>query len=212
MSKNQTPDGGKGWRVETAISILSLLVSFGALLFTLIYNLSPGAIQPLKPSGYAIIRGIGWFPSDHLVIPIEWVNDGGRPALIRHPRLILRELDDEGKETGKEYRFFLTGEYPDISSNAFKEEYSVKRSFTLEPHSVSLRVLVFHIENWWDDKGDLFNFKFKSGQTFRVYIVYQRDLEAEREVFLFDMPVYGCVDNLDCDRTKGYWWDFWAVE
>ncbi len=211
MSKNKVGEERK-WRIETTISIVSLLVSIGALFFTVLYNLSPGTVQPYKPTGYGIIRGLDPFPSDHLVVPLEWENEGGRTVLIRYPRLILRELNSEGKETGKEYRYFLAGEYQDISSASFREPYSVKRSFTLDPHSLSLRVLVFHVENWWDEKDDRYNFKFVSTRSFRVYIDYQKNFEQQPTRVLFEMPVFGSADRLNPDRANGYWWDFWAME
>jgi hypothetical protein len=218
VSKNRTTgndENGNGekrkrWRIETIISVFALLVSCGTLAFTFTYNLFPGRVQPFSPSGYVIIRGVDPFPSDHLVLPIEWENGGGRSVLIRHPRLILRELDSDGNEVGVEYTFFLAGEYPDISSTSFREGYSIKRSFILEPHSVALKMLVFHIEDWWDEQGDLYNFRFTGDQNFQVYIEFQRNLEALSVTALFDMSVYPSADGLDHSTT--YWWDFWSVD
>jgi hypothetical protein len=209
--------GKKEWRVKDTISVLalivSLFVSFGALAFTLWFNLSPGNVQPLKPSGYSIIRGIDSFPSDHIVLPLEWGNTGGRPVLVRHPYLVLHELGPDGKETGNKYRFFLAGEYPDISYNSFAERYRIKQSFILDPHSISLKVLVFHIEGWWNESksNDLYKFRFTGGKNYRVYIGYQKNLDEQPKVELFEMLIFGTVDNLHRNGTKGYWWDFFPL-
>lgn len=204
----------KKWRVELVISAIALIVSIGALAFPLWFNLSSGNVQPFKPSGYSIIREIDSFPSDHIALPIEWENTGGRSVLVRHPYLVLRELGPDGKETGNEYRFFLAGEYPDISCNSFAERYSIKQSFILDPHSVSLKVLVFHIEGWWNESksNDLYKFRFTGGDNYRVYIGYQKKLDDQPEVELFEMPIFGSVDRLDRNGTEGYWWDFWPLE
>jgi hypothetical protein len=204
----------KEGRVEVAISVFALIVSFGALAFTLWFNLSPGNVRALKPSGYCIIREIDSFPSDHIVLPLEWENTGGRLALVRHPYLVLRELGPDGKETGNKYHFFLAGDYPDVSSNSFAERYSIKQSFILDPHSISPKVLVFHIENWWNESksNDLYKFRFTGGVNYRVYIGFQRNLDEQPEVELFEMPIFASVDRLDRNGTEGYWWDFWPVE
>jgi len=205
MDKKKSP-------FEVAYPVLVLLAAFGALAFTLWFNLSPGNVQPLKPSGYSIIREIDSFPSDHIALPIEWENSGGRPVLIRHPYLVLRELGPDGKETGNEYRFFLAGEFSDISSDSFAERHSIKQSFVIDPHSISLKVLVFHIESWWNESNDLYDFKFHGGERYRVYSGFQRNLDVQPEVALFEMPIFGSVDKLDRNGTEGYWWDFWPLE
>ena len=196
----------KRWRIRVFISVLVLLVSLGVLLFTLWFNLSPGNVQPLKPSGYCIIRELDSFPSDHIVLPLEWENTGGRPVLVRKPYLVLCELDPDEKETGNKYRFILAGEYPDTSYNSFAERYSIKKSFVLDPHLISLKVLVFHIEGRWDKSNDLYKFRFAGGSEYRVYIGYQKNLDVQPEVELFKMPIYLDVDRLDRNGIEGYWW------
>lgn len=199
-------------RVELVISVIALIVSVGALTFSLWYNLSPGNVQLLKPSGYCIIREMNSFPSDHLVLPLEWENTGGRSVLIRHPYFVLRQLGSDGKETGDEYRFSLAGEYPDISYNSFAERYSIKQSFILDPHSLSRKVLVFHIKNWWNESSELYKFRFSAGKNYRVYIGFQRNLDKQPEVPLFEMTTFGSVDKLNRSGTDGNWWDFWPLE
>lgn len=122
-----------------------------------------GEVRPIEPSAYAISRGVdlssGRFPSDHLVVPLEWENSKGRPVLIRQPELVLYEFDD-GEETGTQHRFLLAGEYADISPEAFSGPYAHKNSLVLDPHSVSLHALIFHIEDWWDPNAQAHYFQF----------------------------------------------------
>jgi len=110
--------------------------------------------------------------------------------------------------------FFLAGEYPDISSNSFAELYNIEESFILAPHSLSCKVLVFHIENWWDESNELYyKFKFTGGKKYQVYIGFETNLnEQSEEVKLFKMTTFGSVDRLDRKGADGYWWDFWSIE
>jgi hypothetical protein len=80
-------------RVSTTLSLyLSLVLSFVATIVsvgTLWITWAPrGEVHPIAPSGYAVMRGIpkfeglGPFPSDHLVLPLEWATGSrGREAL-----------------------------------------------------------------------------------------------------------------------------------
>jgi len=201
--------------VEIVISVIALIISLLSLAFTLWYHLYPGEVKPLKPSAYSIIREVGPFPSDHLVIPMEWENTRGQPVLVRNPYLVLRALTPEGKETGKELRFPLAGGYPEISSKTFAEHYEYfehVNSFSLDPHSVSRKVLVFHVEQWWDDKSSLHKFRFKGNENYRVYIGFQLNLDKHSQTVLFDFHVYDTVDRLDRTGTEGYWWDYFSLE
>lgn len=185
-------------------SLLAILISF--LLYT-----QPGIVQPFPPNGYAVIRGDGSFPSDALVLPLEWQNTSGKPVLIGQPALILRELDDSGKETGLKYRFLLAGEYAEVSYAAFKSPYTFENSFVIESNSVPIKVLVFHNERWWDENDPLYHLQFRSGQEFNVTIEYQVNRAEEREQVLFDLPIFSRVDELSVDHTKSYW-DFWYLQ
>ena len=127
------------------IMILALLISC----YNYNYMSSPGDVKPLNPSGYGFIRGIHYFPSDHIVLPLEWENRGGTAVTVRHPYLVLRELRPDGNKTN--YCFFMAGEYSDISTNSFDEFYSIKDSFIVDPHSITKINSVFHIKDWWND-------------------------------------------------------------
>jgi hypothetical protein len=201
------------WKIETVISLFSFLISIGALAFTIYFNLVPGTVQPFKPSGFTIIRGIDPFPSDHIVLPLEWQNSGGRSALIRHPRLILHEIDNNGKETGNNpIIFYLAGDYQDISATAFTVKYNTKSSFIIDPHTITQKTLVFHINNWWDDKGSTYSFRFVGGTKYKANIAYEINSDPETIIYLCNLYIYESTDNLNQDRDKGYWWDYWTLD
>jgi len=215
-SPSAKPDisNDKKWRVESIVSVIALIVSIGALAvaaLSLWHDISPGEVTPLKPSGYAIIRGFDPFPSDHLVLPLEWQNSSGKSVLVRHPYLVLRKLDSNDKETGTSYRFTMEGEFSEISTRAFSDSHVMARSFALDPRSLSLKVLIFHLEKWWDDTDSLYDFRFKAGESYRVYIGFETNLTEQPETALFDLDIYGYADQL-VFRGEGNWWDFWTLE
>ena len=140
--------------VVQGLMIVTIIISVFALALALCsywHVFAPGEVQPLEPSGYGFIRGIHPFPSDHIVLPLEWKNTGGSAVTISHPYLVLRELGPDENETGNESCFLLAGEYPDISTNSFAEFYSIEDSFILDPHSITKKYSVFHIKDWWND-------------------------------------------------------------
>ncbi len=199
-------------RLHLNESRLALLVSGVALIITILDFAQLGIVAPLEPSGYAIIRGDGSFPSDMLVLPIEWKNESGRAALIRRPELILDELNADGLETGISYRFTLAGEYPEISYPAFQERYAFENSFVIAGHSVPVKNLVFHSERWWDEDDPLYAFRFTSGKRYRVTIKYQ--LNAEDDIVeheLFVLPTFERADVLQSNRSESYW-DYWHLD
>lgn len=201
-------------RTESILPIVALVISILALciaIFLLVRDISPGKVAPLEPSGYAIVRGFAPIPSDHLVLPLEWQNSGGKSVLVRNPHLILRELDSDDEETGTSYRFTMEGEFPEISSKAFSGPHSIARSFILDPHSLSLKVQIFHIENWWDEEGNLYDFRFKSGERYRVYVGFEKNLTPQSEEALFDLQIPEGAGKL-VFRGEGDRWGFWPVE
>jgi len=197
--------------ISIFLSILSLVVSILVAEIAYLDYIQPGDVRPFPPSGYAIIRGDGSFPSDYLVLPLEWENTSGKSVLIRKPELILHEIDDANNETGTKYRFLLAGEYPEISYTAIQLPYAYKYSFSIEEHSTIPKVLVFHYERWWDENNSLYKFQFKSGQKYRVDIKFYVDNKQKQEQGLFIMPIYGRADELVTDRAKSYW-DFWYLD
>jgi hypothetical protein len=128
-------------------------------IITLLYTTLPGDVKPLEPSSFAIIQGIGNFQSDHIIVPIEWVNHGGQQALVRPTQLTL---------TNNRTRliFVLAGEFVGRSSNEpghMGEYYILKQAFVVAPHAITPTTMVFHIKDWYTDKnrtrGSAFTFK-----------------------------------------------------
>ena len=196
---------------ERTIAFIALIVSVISLGLGIYAVFQPGKVRPLAPAGYAIIRGQSSFPSDLLVLPLEWENTSGRVALIRHPTLVLHELDSKNKETGAEIQFTLAGEYSEISNNAFLQNYIYKFSFIQEPRSIGYHVFAFHYQRWWDDKDKNYAFQFRGNTKYRVSIAYQINDEQEKEEELFDLPVFTRADELQYDRS-GSWWDFFYLQ
>ena len=196
---------------DTAIALLALVVSFVALVISYLAYSQPGTVQPFEPTMYGIIRGYESFPSDHIILPLEWQNTRGQPVLIKQPELILHEVDDKGQEIGTKYRFTLAGEFPEISSSAFREHYALKSSFIVEARSIPVKVLLFHYERWWDESGNLYNFQFKKGQKYNVYLKYQADQDQVAEKMLFSMPIFARIEELRVDHSTS-WWDVWYLE
>ncbi len=201
------------------VSVAALGVSIWSLIYTWYRNSSRGKVGPLKPSGYAIIRGIERykFPSDHLVLPFEWENSSGRPVLIRRPELILRELGKDGEDATVEHRFSLAGEYPALSAEAFSKPYEFTSSFVLGPRSVSLHILLFHSEDWWNSQGRDYCFRFSAGQEYRVEVEFLKNTEqSPSKVILFEaMPIFEDSANLSRYGESGpqsdYYYLQWAV-
>ena len=197
---------------EMAVSVIALILSTISIFYNIHYHSWPGNAHPLSPSGYAIIRGVEPFPSDHLVFPMEWKNTGGKVVVVRHPYIVLRELDASGKPTTREYLFSLAGEYSEISSQAFNEGHSIKRSFTLQPHSISLKTFLFHIEEWWKEKGSTYAFRFPPDKTYQMKIGFQRNSEEKTELQFGKLITYSGAGTMEKrGEESSYWWDFWDM-
>ena len=200
---------GKPWVAASAfvISILALIVAIISLISTIQYRQVGPKVTPYEPTGYTIIRGQDAFPSDLLIIPLEWENASDRTAVVRYPSLKLHNA-----ESGQDLVLDFAGEYTDISTRAFqdKDGYQPERSFLLEPNAVSLKVLAFRISNWWDEKNENYAFTFLGDDCYDVSIGYQINQEPLAERSLFDLPIFAGVNRLD--PAAGYWWDFWSLK
>lgn len=188
-----------------------------------------GEVRPIEPSGFAIVRGmpasggVGPFPSDHLVLPLEWKNASGSSVIMRRPQLVFSELGENGKPNGKPTRFFLAGEYPNISGAAFSEPYSYKNAFKLDPHSVSANVLVFRVERWWDLNQ---RFAFDGDTRYEVRIEFLRapgrlfggDEYAKEDLLVAEeFHMVPSVDDLErpgrtVERLREPWWNYWSFD
>lgn len=224
--------------VGSWIALFALFISAASFVFTLCLNSAIGEVRLLQLSAYAVIRGmgieqgIGGFPSDHLVLPLQWKNASGGPVVIQQPELMLKELR-EGEESGTEHVFTLAGEYPDISTQSFSNRYSHKNSLLIDKKSVSFNTLVFHHKYYWDRNGiqnkEGYNFRFKAGEEYRVNIRYSKrsGLNAQlqkvlkryadggkTEVLAQSLKHKFSVDTLkqkdDPSRADNEpWWDYW---
>lgn len=154
-------------------SILSLVVAVAALFIsglTLWLTLSPrGDVHAIEPSSYTIIRqdnlgspGIT-ATTEHLVLPMELENTRGRSVLIRQVALTVSEAGEDSET----HRFNLVKEYPELSGTAFTDDYTFSNTLSLEPHSVSSRVLSFRSE----DK----NFEFDRYTEYEVRVEFLKD-------------------------------------
>ena len=210
MTKSKLWDITKGRPWVTAVtflvSVLALIVAIVGLVLALQGRFAAPKVTPYEPTGYTIIRGQDTFPSDLLVLPLEWENSSGQTAVVRYPSLKLHNV-----ESGEDLVFDLTGEYADISTNVFQggAGYKPERSFLLEAHAVSLRVLAFRASDWWDEKNENYAFKFLGEDCYEVSINYQINQQPPVEVSLFEMPIFDTVNRLD--PAAGYWWDFWSL-
>ncbi|KAL8976796.1 MAG: hypothetical protein Q9177_006770 [Variospora cf. flavescens] len=178
--------------------------------------------------------GIGPLPSDHLVLPMQWKNASGRTVVIQRPELTLAKLggakdqtEEKGSEEGEERLVFtLAGTYPDISTDSFSKRYSHNNSFLVEPHSVSVITMVFHVQGFAEKNA---YFRFASTDEFRLLIKYTKNsglggisqqifrsfADGERTGVLAEsLKMHGSLDTLktpdDPERKKvDPWWDYW---
>jgi hypothetical protein len=166
-------------KVALFLGLLSTLLAITSTGITLYRTSTAGKVEVVEPlSGYALVRGInpggegGAFAisSDHIVLPLEWSNGTGSPVLIKSPSLRLSELG----ENGKQLKFFLVGELPEMSITVFDNLSERPPTFTnsvvVEPHSVKPTVSVFRVNNW-DEHQCL---RFHQGQNFKVVLEYRR--------------------------------------
>jgi hypothetical protein len=140
----------------------------------------PGNAEPLQPSSYAVVRGMGNFPSDHIIISIEWRNSGGQPTIIRNLRLFLVKKSDNSSNLSEKEVFELAGEFTeDFSSNIgyVGESYTLKQAYIIDPKTITQTFMVFHIKDWWDEENEThtghYNFKFnKSKIKYEIILNY----------------------------------------
>jgi len=188
------------------IAIFAFISSGYAIYRTEQYRSSDPDIIVHEPTGYSISRGLFSFPSDHLIVPIEFENSGGKNAIIRFPTLKLYNVMD-----GEEHIFYLAGELDGISTKSFQNRYGyeLKNSFIIEPHSITLKNLVFHIKDWWDENAKNHEFKFESQECYIAKISYQVNQEPPVENHLAEIPIFESADRLK--SGSDYWWDYWPL-
>ncbi len=179
--------------LTVGVSVLALVVSATSVFLSWYWNSPIGDVRPIAPSGYAIIRGldptfegepgpreglgVGPYPSDHIVLPLEWANNSGSSILVKEPVLILHALGRNGEPTGSTYKFFLVGEFPEMSAEVFSdantEPHTFKNSLIIEPHTVLQSVAVFRVARWWSGQPNEC-LRFIPGDSYRVEVRYLR--------------------------------------
>jgi hypothetical protein len=164
---------------------------------TFVVTVNPWApVGPVTPPvGVAIVRGIdphfageprpgegvsvGLWPSDHLVVPLEWRNDTGSALLIQQPTLILHKINRSGQATGDQVNFFMINELADTNAgtlvNINKEPLTYSNTVYVQPHSIVRSVTLFRVEDW---AGRNRCFRFHQGESYRVEIQYRRVPDA----------------------------------
>jgi hypothetical protein len=121
-------------------------------------------------------------------------------------------VNSQSRESDRELEFPLAGEYQNISDVEFEQIYEIKRSFILKPHSISLRTFVFHIENWWDEDSDDYDFRFSPDTNFQLSIRFQRNDEPPKVQSIGNLPIYDGAGIMGLRDQSSHWWDFWTVE
>ena len=193
-------------------AIGTILLIFGYFYY-IFHIFPPGNADPLVPSSYGIVRGMGNSPSDHIIIPIEWRNSGGQPAIIRNLNLFLVNITDPSMNLSDEpeLTYELAGEFAkDYSGNIgyVGESYTLKQAYVIDPNTITPTLMVFHIHDWW---GPNRTFQFqKSRITYGFLLNYSytsfSDLIGREESwscneFLFNMP----MRNATIDLEKNDW-------
>lgn len=109
MSKRDEMTKEEGSKDNIMLSIIAIVVSIFALVVSVWGPINdvmiPGETIPLTPAGFSIIRGMSnlGFPSDHIVLPLEWYNSWKeKTEIISLPYLVLHKLG-----SNETHRFFL---------------------------------------------------------------------------------------------------------
>lgn len=204
-------------RLEIIIAIIALLVSITAFSFNAWFYFDPGYVDAYPPTEYGIIRGMDSFPSDNLVIPMVWVNTGGQAVNIRYPYIVFYPTDEKMTYLGPKRVYELEGEFQDLSSSSFINRQTNKKSFILEPHSTTMKVLLFRIRDYWDrgeenNSDSNYNFRFSKSKSefYAGYLGFQKNNVKVEENFIFKLQIYSSADKITDDRNKS-WYDIWAL-
>jgi hypothetical protein len=188
---------------DIAIVLIAIIGVF-LTICTLFNTYSYGQGELLPPSTFTIIREHEPFPSDLLVVPLNWRNNGARHELVGN---ISLTLINGNKNVVRKY--ILSGIYNNISEKIADTPLTFSGDFIIQPHSITQTILVFHIHDWWNDTNGDRNFVFRSGELYDVYTTFYIDKKAESG-FLFRMPIYSTVDHMEA-RTN-YSWDSFQLD
>lgn len=166
-------------------------------------NLDPGELIVYPPTDFCILRGYRSFPSDHIVIPITFENTGNGAKTFSNATLFF-----EDPNTGTQRRFFLAGYFQGFNIDVFGNRYEIATGITVPQRSVARYVLVFHIEQWWNEASDDFIFRFIPGSSIDTQLGYflseNNQLiywQHENDRVFFTLPVYPALARLRLSQT-----------
>lgn len=206
---------GNGLKI---IAIPLTIIGIFLTICTLYNTYSYGQGECIPPSEFAILRGYhGSFPSDLLVVPINWRNNGARYELIENISLNLTLVEKNGlpiknNKTIKN-RWILLGTLKDISGATIENNnrpYSYLQDLIIQPHSITQTFCVFQIEGYWNK--NLPNYNFTFNHTCNLWNV---DMDFTIDGIpgsgrLFELPVYETVDKMKA--SSNYTWDYFQID
>jgi hypothetical protein len=179
----------RGPSVTVLISLIFTSVTTAVAAMTFYFTLNPwGEVGPLfTPAGFAIIRGVDPptseapeaipSPSDHVLMPVQWINNTGRVALIQQPVLEFRKLGQQGEPTGEKHTFMAVKRLPEMSTETMNSLSTSSTEFPdlirLASHSPTETLLLFRKEESFIGKQNTC-LRFHQGASYRIDITYQR--------------------------------------
>jgi len=198
--------------ISTAIALLALCIS-GIGLYNDHYR---GELDVIPVKGYAIMRGYHSLPSDHLILTLNFSNEGQKISVLRDIELLMERVERaEGSEDkiGEEIIFHLDGGYDILSLESLEKNYEIVKAIMVEPRTVISKHLVFHIHDWWKNESEKYEFRFKAGEKYKVTISYLLNPEEPplTKVLFEDFSMWGYVDDLELDRETGVFWDWFDL-
>ena len=180
------------------------------------------------------------FPSDHNILPIEFVNKKGPPAIVRQPILFLKESSEDFTKPingAPPITYYVAGHYPEISDPTLQKPFIQSQAYLIGGHSAKQLNLIFHVEYWWDYEKhkDKYNYKFEANKS---YVLKIRYLDKDNECYEADiggmntlgvncfkpkweMSAAEAEENKETDENKKMvdecknrylWWDFHPIE
>jgi hypothetical protein len=105
--------------------------------------------------------------------------------------------------------FEMVGEDDILKTTEFFHEYNRKKSIVLEPHSISVHRMVFHVHKWHDiNEPKAYWFKFLGNESFKVDILYDQispgfpfsskgeNIDIEKQLLKENFTIFSYADNL----------------
>jgi hypothetical protein len=187
-----------------------------------------------EPNGLGIVRGVrlnlgeslspAAHPADHVLVPLDWINNTGGTVLVQDPTLIFSKLDNNGALTGEQYRFHMIGKLSSLTPQAVhsintgtatEESFTFATSVLIEPRSVAPSVAVFRPLTWGEEEPQ--HFRFQPGDRYRLEIEFERYPKppiwsrSRPSALVYEQVNIGSsVEQLRLYGEGGAWgWDYW---